>query len=300
VKALCDEIPNLKSLFWVFRVALDMRGLIELYYGGIGSYGLFNMIAAALSRGPIKHAPLTAQMLHVLDFYGCDFDMTRRGLAVTAECTPPSRQFFLKHSLPAADLHSYADLARLRNDPIRAGRWQICRKSEFMPYLLCLQDPVDPTNDLGKKSYAIKHIVRSIEGMRNQLYKAMSQREDALRKGEQPMSTPYLKRIVGVCQSVYWKRRKRLEDVGNGVLKGKTLDQIAREKRAAWEKGTFGSATTIHKEADDVDGEARQTGLQENGNEARTEVYEAEGEEMEEVEKIEKIPKPVFEETYGW
>jgi hypothetical protein len=43
-------------------------------------------------------------------------------------------------------------------DPILRGQRQIAKLNKAQPYLLCLQDPANPLNDLGAKAFAIKHI----------------------------------------------------------------------------------------------------------------------------------------------
>ncbi|KAI9686360.1 MAG: hypothetical protein M1822_003705 [Bathelium mastoideum] len=60
-------------------------------------------------------------------------------------------------------------------DKVLAGRSVIARTKPSQPYLLCLQDPADSTNDLGRKSYAIRNILATFRHLRSVLQRGMDE-----------------------------------------------------------------------------------------------------------------------------
>ncbi|KAI9658300.1 MAG: hypothetical protein M1821_002433 [Bathelium mastoideum] len=58
---------------------------------------------------------------------------------------------------------------------VLAGRSIIAQTKRSQPYLLCLQDPADPTNDLGRKSYAIRNILATFRHLRGVLQRGMDE-----------------------------------------------------------------------------------------------------------------------------
>lgn len=57
VQKYLDEYPDLAPLFAVLRTTFDIRGLMDVYRGGLGSYSLLMMIVASfkLWGQPLKH-----------------------------------------------------------------------------------------------------------------------------------------------------------------------------------------------------------------------------------------------------
>lgn len=133
-----NEIPSLRPLLMVIRHGLKIRGLTDVFFGGIGTYSLLMMIVAALKHEPrMQSNNLGAQLKHVLSFYS-DADLEKYGFAIE----PPAK--FAKRTSNQASDKVVFDAINMR--------------SSEAPYLLCLQDPADPTNDLGSKSHQIKHV----------------------------------------------------------------------------------------------------------------------------------------------
>ncbi|KAL8701583.1 MAG: hypothetical protein Q9201_004827 [Fulgogasparrea decipioides] len=143
--AYLAEFPTLRPLYFVLRSCLKMRQLSFSYEGGLGAYATLMLIVNALKHASGQYDPFDVgkQLLHVLQFYA-ESDLYRYGFSVD----PPCR--FVKGKKHTA--------ANERVDPIVCGINTIARIDPRQPYLLCLQDPADPTNDLGIKAYAIKHI----------------------------------------------------------------------------------------------------------------------------------------------
>ncbi|KAK0923002.1 hypothetical protein LTR57_007299 [Friedmanniomyces endolithicus] len=218
------ELPHLRDLFYIMRTALGMRDLIDVFNGGVGSYGLFNMLVAALKRGERSSAlPQTAagQLLYVLDFW-VNFPFDTHGLTIE-----PSPKLFKKHplsSMAPGVRQSHIHAAARRGENARAGQWAIGVVRPLQPYLLCLQDPADPTNDLGRKSNAIKNLQASFRYVLFGMRKMLDLAETG--KRTQWLSDAVLDVAVGRCHEVMLGRRRKVEEWGRGRVE-------LEEKKAA-------------------------------------------------------------------
>jgi non-canonical poly(A) RNA polymerase PAPD5/7 len=83
IKQYMDEHPNLYAVFALIKSMLDIRGLTDVYRGGLGSYSLFMMIMAVLKMGPYTGTQTLAgsQLMTVLEFY-TKLDTYKRGLTL--------------------------------------------------------------------------------------------------------------------------------------------------------------------------------------------------------------------------
>ena len=168
--AYLHEFPSLRPLYILIRHFLEIRGLTAVSQGGLGSYTILMMIVAALKHSGAKVLPddLGGQLLRVLNLYGninlCDF-----GFSVE----PP--HIFNKKK----PKQSRAERSNFHSDPQFQGMVYLTKCSRGgarKPYLLCLQDPADAYNDLGRPSYAIKHIQLIFRNMRTFIKKHHSRR----------------------------------------------------------------------------------------------------------------------------
>ncbi|KAF2772609.1 hypothetical protein EJ03DRAFT_324615 [Teratosphaeria nubilosa] len=218
IRYYLDKMPHLRNIFFVIRTALNMRGLVDVFNGGIGSYGLFWMVVAALERRSSK-PPVTSaeQLIHFLDFYST-FDFTKYGLSIF-----PTPKTFLKHDFasqqimskgPPSPVHSYITAARRRGDLVRAGQWSIGQTRPLQPYLFCLQDPADPVNDLGRKTNGIKHLQATLQGMKRSMENSIIRLEAARRQGDDGYKTSLVAILVGRCHEVWDERRRKVEEYG--------------------------------------------------------------------------------------
>ncbi len=184
VKAYITEFPTLRPLFLVLRQVLKMRGLGEAGGNGIGSYALIMMIVATLkfSSARFNRRDAGKQLLYFLDFYS-KIEFKSIGISVDPpELFPKSTQA----SENSPEPFRAGDRGMLRPDEIPTtqargrgmstfdeiptteannaaaavslGRKPICTRHPSRPYLMCLQDPANPYNDLGKLAFAIKHV----------------------------------------------------------------------------------------------------------------------------------------------
>ncbi|KAL5572970.1 hypothetical protein UlMin_022567 [Ulmus minor] len=120
------RLPPLRPLCLILKVFLQQRELNEVYSGGLGSYALLTMLMAVLqnvrecSASPEDN--LGILLVHFFDFYGRKLNTSDVGVSCRGRGT-----FFSKCS------KGFANLAR--------------------PFLISIEDPQAPENDIGKNSF---------------------------------------------------------------------------------------------------------------------------------------------------
>ncbi|KAM3413927.1 hypothetical protein BST61_g10598 [Cercospora zeina] len=222
VEKYLSEIPDLRALYIVIRTLFDVRGLLRVHTGGIGSYGCFVMCLPPILRAKSRatRESIIAKLRLFLMFYNPyqSLDTTKYGVS----CFP--RQIFKKHDAdPGLDV--FMQYAERRGDPVRAGQWSICRRQKYQPYLLTLQDPATPHNDLGSRTHGIKHILATIVHMRSEMQRW---RKRAYVDEKQPYK-PFLETLVGRPDLLYFKERQKLAEYGRAVRDGKPLSASTRD-----------------------------------------------------------------------
>ncbi|OIW11533.1 hypothetical protein TanjilG_26899 [Lupinus angustifolius] len=119
--------PPLRPLCLILKVFLQQRELNEVYSGGIGSYALLAMLMALLRN--IRESQISAEhnlgvlLVHFFDIYGRKLNTSDVGVSCNGAGT-----FFLKSS---------------KGFTSNKGR----------PYLIGIEDPQAPDNDIGKSSF---------------------------------------------------------------------------------------------------------------------------------------------------
>jgi non-canonical poly(A) RNA polymerase PAPD5/7 len=96
----------------------------------------------------------------------------------------------------------------------------------MQPYLLCLQDPADPLNDLGRKGYGYKHIQATFKYLEEEI------RREATQSTQQGWKGSILGRAVGPCFKAYETRRAITEAYGQEILDKQRAEKEAEEKAA--------------------------------------------------------------------
>ncbi|CAK3901366.1 Hypothetical predicted protein [Lecanosticta acicola] len=226
-----DEFPRVHEVFYVVRAMFSMRGFLDVWSGGLGSYGLFIMLVAALKRYSAARPEMSMyasnQLLAFLHFYR-DLDMEKHGVSVSRN----SR--FLKHD-PDPKYETFAELAAKRGDSARAGQWLIGQKRPLTHWLLCLQDPADPTNDLGRRSHAIKHIQRTMTNTANWLVatKKLLTKEYGSKRDYRSRHDSVLTMIVGRCDLRWRQRRSMMERYGETIMAREREEDASRSLSAA-------------------------------------------------------------------
>ena len=148
VRANMRRFPALRPLTTVLKAFLQQRALNEVYTGGIGSYALLCMVMAHLQLHDASTTAsawagasggeaaaegcLGALLIDFFELYGRRINTDEVGVS----CRDGGK-FFAKRDLGWAD----------------QGR----------PFLLSIEDPQDPTNDLGRSSYGARQIKSAFE-----------------------------------------------------------------------------------------------------------------------------------------
>eukprot|EP00898_Chlorokybus_atmophyticus_P008181 jgi/Chlat1/8364/Chrsp80S07796 len=144
VKQMVEQMPALKPLCLVLKLFLQQRELNEVYSGGIGSYALIIMLIAHLqlvsSRRKLQRLDgnLGMLLLEFFQLYGVSLNIYSVGVSCRK-----GGAFFRKHD----------------RDMVNADR----------PHLLAVEDPQDPTNDVGRNSYNVFKVRSAFEFAHQQL-----------------------------------------------------------------------------------------------------------------------------------
>ncbi|EST06226.1 PAP/25A-associated [Kalmanozyma brasiliensis GHG001] len=132
--------PHIRPLILVVKHLLMQRGMSEVFSGGLGSYSVIIMVISFLQlhpkvqRGEIEASrSLGVLLLEFLELYGKNFGYDNCGISVRGR-----GGYFSK---------------------ARRG-W----KDERRPFMLCIEDPHDPSNDISKGSFGIINVRSTLAG----------------------------------------------------------------------------------------------------------------------------------------
>ncbi|KIW28637.1 uncharacterized protein PV07_08281 [Cladophialophora immunda] len=227
VKASLKEYPSLRGLFKVLKQLLQMRGLTVGSSGGITSYPLFQMIVAALkfSEGKFHRADVGNQFLFFLDFYS-DIDFSTHGIATEplelfSKSVVRSRN--LSEGLQKAVAQSHTASGERSDSRVAAfhgpGRKGVRDGTE---YLMTLQDPVNPKNDLGKSGFRINDVQETFIAIRATLKTAMADWDKNLQTWQQSEQRRRARSLLGPCVGgdyrIYEHERDDLRRLGHHSL----------------------------------------------------------------------------------
>lgn len=202
------EYPNLRPLYILLRSALQIRGLGTVFDGGLGSYTVLIMIVYALKICPpsITMADVGSQLLYILNLYG-DANLYLDGFSLD----PPSK--FPKQRKSAARA-----VVEGRSNAVSQGIKSIGKIDEGKPYLLCLQDPADPLNDLGRRSYAIKLVQQLFRWASMEITKSLHNMESSPDVAHRVMWKGILFPLVGANYKEFESRRVKRNDQDSALL----------------------------------------------------------------------------------
>jgi len=166
VKMYKKRYPPLAKLICVLKQFLLQRDLNEVFTGGLSSYCLILMVVSFLQLHPRQDAASHSANLGVLlieffELYGRNFNYLRTAIRVVGD-------------------GSYVTKEQVQVDMPPGHR----------PSLLCIEDPLQPGNDVGKSSYGALQVRQSFDYAYGQLTRA-------LRGGSGPS---ILSRIIQVDQ----------------------------------------------------------------------------------------------------
>lgn len=73
--------------------------------------------------------------------------------------------------------------------------------------MLCIQDPAEPNNDLGRKGFGVKHIMKTLETVEKEMKKRV----------EENKAVSLLAPLVGSSFGLYQTRRMKMHDWAIGL-----------------------------------------------------------------------------------
>ena len=230
--AYLSEFPSLRPLYILLRYCLELRNLTTVFEGGLGSYSILMMIVTALkhSSGRFASDDLGGQLMYVLEFYG------KANLYEVGFSANPPRVF--EKQKKGCSLSLEERNVRL-NDPQLSGIDQMTTFYPRKPYLLCLQDPANDLNDLGKNAYAIKHIQATFCRLRESIERRMKR---TTVKDSDGSTLSYLERLVSANYRYFEAGRIKVERFADPKIRNsrgmKNKEILPRyEERLNWYKG---------------------------------------------------------------
>ncbi|KAB2580058.1 Non-canonical poly(A) RNA polymerase protein Trf4-1 [Lasiodiplodia theobromae] len=225
-----EELPALRSLYMLIRYLLEIRGLHDVFRGGISSYSVFYLIVAGIKLGssPASHDP-AEQLLAVLDFYS-QFDTTNNWISLEPLSILPK-------------IESKPVLSREEKAALRKGQ-RIGAQNKDQPYLLSIRDPADATNDLGRKTFGWKHLQATFKTLNEVLRQKLEKNDGSL----------LLKPLVGTSFELMEARREKIAAFGRQHRSVHTTQEVqvdAQEVQIDTQKGQ------IDAQKDQVDTEVQ-------------------------------------------
>lgn len=196
------EFPTLHPLYTLIKTSLEIRNLRDVHVGGLGAYSTFMLVVAALkdSEGAIPRDEIAWQLLSALQFYA-ETDFYRHGICID----PPG----LFRKVNDRDPPKQPKKATL-TDPVLRGLAQIGRVHKAQPYLLCMQDPANPLNDLGCKAYNIKHVQALFRDARTKLWTLFQKFDHLPPSMDKWAPSAILDPLVGADYRWFQSRRVRI------------------------------------------------------------------------------------------
>ncbi|XP_025115205.1 non-canonical poly(A) RNA polymerase PAPD5-like isoform X2 [Pomacea canaliculata] len=174
IQKFLQDYPNLKYLVLVLKQFLLQRDMNEVFTGGISSYSLTLLAISFLQLHPrldaaTPQANLGVLLIEFFELYGRNFNYMRTGI-------------------------------RIKDGGAYVPKEEITKEMEngHRPSLLCIEDPLNPGNDIGRSSYGAMHVKQAFEYAFLVLSQAMAPYNAHLLKGNQSI----LGRIVRVTDEV--------------------------------------------------------------------------------------------------
>lgn len=250
------EYPQLKPIYFVLKAALAARQLDEPRDGGIGSYALLVWIIVGLMRNNISRRANLAEALSKVLSMSKNINTRQRGL------TTDYPYYFQRRA--ATERIAIDDKEAAETNTSEWARQRIGVIHDGEEHLLCLQDPMDPMNDLGRsmqKWSSIRHTFATFHGVMQKWLAGQRIRAD-----DGKMTDDILGIMVGqICNGVQDKRL-RFETWRRSFQGKLELEKMRRrlqevEGRDAFEGGgpeklsTLATGRTLDQAIDEVLGE---------------------------------------------
>ncbi|WFD31023.1 polynucleotide adenylyltransferase [Malassezia sp. CBS 17886] len=236
--------PSLRPLVMVLKQLLQQRALSEVFSGGLGSYSVTLLVLSFLQlhpkvqRGEIDPARnLGVLLMEILELYGKNFGYDDTGISVRSD-----GRYFAKSQRGFYD--------------------------DRKPFLLCIEDPHDPFNDVARGSFAVIGVRSALGGAYDILHAALCERAndmphflrrqralhhaqtqrththfdddtqvDTALQNRQPESL--LGNILGVSREML-KRRREIKALYDSHVLQKRLDTMGRARVVEGRRGVAG------------------------------------------------------------
>ncbi|EDX14313.1 inactive non-canonical poly(A) RNA polymerase protein Trf4-2 [Drosophila simulans] len=217
IKDFIRQFPELPKLVMVLKQFLSLHGFNEVYNsGGVSSYALTLMVISFLQQHARSnkrlsdHSKLALLLIQFLDYYGRKFDFFKYGISVLGE-------------------GGCVEKERLRST-LGENNWQS---------VLCIEDPVTPTNDIGRSSYGVLGVMQGFGAAFVKLSKLVD-------SDSSKIVGPILANIVEVPQSIINYRAwvhynfqhlltpglPRTDSLGQPSLAGSTSPSASEDERS--------------------------------------------------------------------
>ncbi|XP_046910885.2 terminal nucleotidyltransferase 4A [Dermatophagoides farinae] len=149
IKDYKQDYPNLEKLVFVLKQFLLQRDLKEVFTGGISSYSLILMVISFIQLHPriearLPDANLGVLLIEFFELFGRYFNYYRVGIRVK-----DGGKF-----VPKSEIQKNMD-------------------SNYRPSILCIEDPLNPSNDIGKNSYGALMVKQAFEYAFTTLHQAV-------------------------------------------------------------------------------------------------------------------------------
>ncbi|CAH0550289.1 unnamed protein product [Brassicogethes aeneus] len=138
IKSYVKEYPVLPKLVYVLKQFLLERELNEVFTGGISSYSLILMCISFLQLHPrpetLRNGNLGVLLIEFFELYGRKFN-------------------YINTSIRIREGGKYINKEDMQKEMVDGHR----------PSMLCIEDPLQPSNDIGRSSYGVLQVKRAFE-----------------------------------------------------------------------------------------------------------------------------------------
>ncbi|KAI5244972.1 hypothetical protein E4T43_03560 [Aureobasidium subglaciale] len=243
IKNYLAEFPHLKALFMLLKTALNLRNMSDPWNGGFGSYTLFMMCVAGLRYAATKRVQgydgpgrISDNLIQILTFWS-EFKTNTKAIILEPTKIVPKRV------KPSPE-----EIEARKTDTSLWARLRIAQPNAYRPYMLHLQDPADPYNDLGRSSLAIKDLQKTFVQLLVELTRDL---KDPKRRDD---AAPLLKSVVGRCDRYFDEMRIPVDLWGEQFVEEMQAAE-AEEAEAEAERQRAESAETERQRAESAETE---------------------------------------------
>ncbi|XP_060533881.1 terminal nucleotidyltransferase 4B-like [Cylas formicarius] len=140
IKTYIEQFPALPKLVYVLKQFLLERDLNEVFTGGISSYSLILMCISFLQLHPRQegvrqhNANLGVLLIEFFELYGRKFNYINTGIRIR-------------------EGGKYINKEEMQKEMVDGHR----------PSMLCIEDPLQPSNDIGRNSYGVMYVKKAFE-----------------------------------------------------------------------------------------------------------------------------------------